>query len=136
MPASTSLINGLDGGGISVSSILGGAGSVAVIFGVSDTTGGVWEGGRVHAPTNKTNASSLKGRRRKAIDYCFTPQVEQEAAAHEPQLGARCVITRPSDRAKNTEIFREVFSPWQWEQAMMLSASLIERSASNSVRQS
>jgi hypothetical protein len=58
MPASTSLINGVDGGVISVASISGGVETVAVSCGVFDTTGGVWEGGFVHAPTKKASGSN------------------------------------------------------------------------------
>lgn len=136
IPANTSLISGVAGGGISVGSVSGVCEGSATVGGTCDGMLGVWDGGLVQAPTSSANTNWQYNQMRTGIDYCLIPQVEQEAAAHEPQLDALWVTTRPSEWAKNTEIFRDVFSPWHWVQAIGLSALLIERKASNLVLQS
>jgi hypothetical protein len=62
--------------------------------------------------------------------------VLQACVLQEVQAGALWVIVRPSEWAKNRESMREVSSPSQSGQAIGASASLIERNASNCVRQS
>jgi len=62
--------------------------------------------------------------------------VLQACVLQEVQAGALWVMVRPSEWAKNSDNMREVFSPWQPWQAMGTSALLIERRASNFVRQS
>jgi hypothetical protein len=62
--------------------------------------------------------------------------VLQACVLQEVQAGALWVMARPSEWAKKSDNMREVFSPWQSWQAMGASALLIERRASNWVRQS
>jgi len=52
------------------------------------------------------------------------------------QVEALSAIERPSEWAKNNEITLAVCSPWQLEQAIGESASLMARRASKRVRQS
>jgi hypothetical protein len=68
------------------------------------------------------------------VDYC--PQVEQEPLLQVLQLLFPPLMTRPPLWAKKTEILREVCSPLHFLQRISASASLIERRASNSARQS
>ena len=137
MPARTSLISGMAGGGGSVGALSGVVvGAAAVGGGASVGAGGVWVGGLEQAAVIKASASRIYSRRRTIMGYCLIPQVEHEEDAHVPQPGALWVTIRPSEWAKNTEIFREVFSHWHCVQAIGVSASLMVRRASNSVRQS
>jgi hypothetical protein len=66
----------------------------------------------------------------------FMPQVLQAWVLQALQDGALCAMARPSEWAKNRDSLREECMESQSGHAIGLSASLIERRASNCDRQS